>query len=63
MGSDVAKDHRIAQRFEGEAVLHGDRTFPTVFHALDSLDAKRTVGRVLKEKLQFAKREIFEPIG
>jgi len=49
MGSDCPEDHMSFRHFEGKAIFHGYRPFPTVLGSLNSLYPQRRVLHVFKK--------------
>jgi len=47
MGSYRSKKYRVFQEFESEAIIHGYRTFPSIFYALDSFDPERRMRSII----------------
>jgi hypothetical protein len=53
MRSDPAKEHLSRLKLKSEAVVHGHRTFPSIYCPGDPFDPKRWVMKVIEKEEKF----------
>jgi len=53
MRADPAKEHLSRFKLKGEAVVHGHRTFPTIYCPGDPFNPKRWVMKIIEKKGKF----------